>query len=410
MTSRTNTGGRDDQKREITRAEHVSARHTALVFLYWLMVMLGLALRSPALVIFGAGCLLLVYLPRYYARSGQLTLTYKTAFSERFAWPGDTLRLTVEIENRSFFPISLLQVWDELPLGLEVEGNTLAADRRRRVLQHAFSLGMWQRVRRHYAVSCPSRGVYIVGPTRVDLAGPFGYGREQWQFGPQAQILVYPKVHALSELSCRPLAMLGESSLRSFLHEDPLRLRGVREYTPGDPLSRINWKATAKAARLLVHVHEPSTHISVQFLLNLANNDQVWQGLDSAETEWAIEVTASLGVALLENHGSVGVSANDYITDLSLGAGEEHMQSFLATLGLANRYALWKPSTFIASALEQRHFGTTLVLVTPSLTEEIIATLEQAEIRRSPLRVVYTGSVANPLFDDASMLWIQRQG
>ncbi|MBT9177091.1 MAG: hypothetical protein DDT20_01420 [Firmicutes bacterium] len=411
MSSRIgNTGRSGDPERELARVEQVQARHTALVFLYAVTVVLGLALRSPAIVIFGAGCLLLMYLPRYYAQSGQATLTYKTVFSERFAWPGDILRLTVEIENRSFFPISLLQVWDELPLGLEIDGGTLTADRQKRVLQHAFRLGMWQRVRRHYAVSCPSRGVYIVGPTRVDLAGPFGYGREQWQFGPQAQILVYPKVHALSELWCRPLAMLGESSLRSFLHEDPLRLRGVREYTPGDSLNRINWKATAKAARLLVHVHEPSAHISVQLLLNLSNNDQVWQGLDSAETEWAIEVTASLGVALLENHGSVGVSANDYITDLSLGAGEEHMQSFLATLGLANRYALWKPSTFIASALEQRHFGTTLVLVTPSLTEEIIDVLEQAEIRRSPLRVVYTGSVANPLFDDASMLWIQRQG
>jgi uncharacterized repeat protein (TIGR01451 family) len=367
-------------------------------------------LRAPAIVIFAAGCLLLMYLPRYYIRSQPEAVSYRTAFSESYAWPGDELRLTVEIENRSFLPISLLQVTDELAEGVDILGGTLIVEQKKRSLHHAFSLGMWQRVRRRYPVNCKHRGDFSVGPSRVHLAGPLGFGEAERQYDPKARLVVYPRVHPLSDLPSRPLALLGPSTLRSFLHEDPLRIRGVREYTPGDPLNRINWKATAKAARHMVHVHEPSAHLSVLFLLNLATSDQVWRMLDEAETEWAIEVTASLGVALIEAHCSVGVVANDYITDLAVGAGEGHLQDFLVTLARANSHALWKPSLFITAALEMRRFGTTLVLVTPILTEEIMAAVEQAEIRRSPLRIVYTGSAPTPLFNDAYMLAVPREG
>ncbi len=400
----------NDTMRDIEQAERLQAKHSVLVFVYCVVLVVGLGLRSPAIVIFSCGCLLLVYLPRHYAESRPEALTYKTFFSESFAWPGDGVRLTVEVENRSFLPISLLQVADEVPEGIDVEGTMLLVERRTRFLKHAFNLGMWQRVRRHYPVNCNNRGEFVVGPSRLQLTGPLGYGQAERHFAPQARLVVYPRVHALSDLPSRPLALLGPSALRSFLHEDPLRIRGVREYSPGDPLNRINWKATAKAARHMVHVHEPSAHTSVLFLLNLANSDHVWQGLDEAETEWAIEVTASLGAALLDSHCSVGVVANDYITDLAIGAGEGHLQDFLEMLARTNSHALWKPSTFIASALGMRHFGTTLVLVTPVLTEEIMAAIEQAEFRRSPLRVVYTGSAATVLFDDANMLAVQRQG
>lgn len=401
---------RNETLRRIVDENPMQAKHTALVFVYAVILIAGLVLRSPAIVIFAVGCMLLTYLPRYYIQSQPEALTYRTSFSKPYAWPGDELRLTVEIENRSFLPISLLQVTDELADGVDILGGTLIVEHKKRSLHHAFSLSMWQRVRRHYPVYCKHRGDFSIGPSRVHLAGPFGFGEAQRQYVPEARIVVYPRVHALGDLPSRPLALLGASTLRSFLHEDPLRIRGVREYIPGDPLNRINWKATAKAARHMVHVHEPSAHLSVLFLLNLATSDQVWRMLDEAETEWAIEVTASLGVALMEAHCSVGVVANDYITDLAVGAGEGHLQDFLVTLARANSHALWKPSTFIAAALEMRRFGTTLVLVTPILTEEIMTAIEQAEIRRSPLRIVYTGNVPTPLFDDASMLAVPREG
>jgi len=371
---------------------------------------LGLLLRSPAFIVFVCGGALLAYFPNLYAIWGRKALHYRASFSQAFAWPGENVRLTLELENRSFTPISLLHVWHDISSHVHVVGVEHARSSVKRQLHHAFRLGMWQRVRRRYTVECERRGVVRVGPTEIIVTGPFGYGSAHNNCSNEVQLIVYPRVHALEELRVLPCTLLGPSTLKSFIHEDPLRIRGVREYVPGDPLNRINWKATARAARHMVHVHEPSANVEVMFLLNLANSDEVWFRQDASETEWSIEVTASLGVALLDSACSVGVSANDYITDLPIGAGPLHMHSLLATLACTTPYAMSRPSTFLANALEQRRFGTTLVLVSPILTEEMLSAVALGSQRYAPFHIVYTGSTPSVLFDDTSMLWIRREG
>jgi len=370
---------------------------------------LGLFLRSPALILFIGGGALLAYFPNLYARWGRKALHYNASFSQAFAWPGDEVKLTLEIENRSFTPISLLDVWHDVSSQVHIVGVEAVPNGVKRRLHHVFRLGMWQRVRRRYTMNCKCRGIARVGPTEILVTGPFGYGRAHNNCSTEVQIIVYPRVYPLVELAVLPYTLLGPSTLKSFIHEDPLRIRGVREYVPGDPLNRINWKATARTARHMVQVHEPSANLDVMFLLNLANSDAVWFRQDASESEWAIEVAASLGVALLDSACSVGVSANDYITDLPIGAGLEHMHRLLATLACTTPFAMSRPSTFLANALEHRRFGTTLVLITPTLTEELLSTVGLGTQRYGPLRVVYTGSDNSTLFDDSSMLWIRRE-
>jgi len=376
---------------------------------YWGLLVIGLLLLSPALIVLGSGWLVVAYFPRYYATWGQQALHYRARFAQAFAWPGDSVELTIEVENRSFLPISLLRVWDDVSAHFNIAGAPPTSGTRKQQLEHAFRLGMWQRVRRRYIVPCERRGLLSLGPTSIEVTGPFGYGTAERRFTDLTQVAVYPRVHALETLRTSPLALLGPSTLRSFLHEDPLRIRGVREYIPGDPLSRINWKASAKTARHMVHVHEPSANVNVLLLLNLSTSDDVWFDQDISEIEWAIEVAASLGVALLDADCSVGVFANDYVTDVPVGADVEHMHSLLVALANTPQFAQWRPSAFLASAMERRRFGMTLVLVTPVLTLELLSALEAARGRRAPLRIVYTGTSPSPLFDDTTMLWVQRE-
>lgn len=372
-------------------------------------LILGLILRTPALIITGCGGFVLESFPRLYAKWGRQALHHRAYFSQAYAWPGDSVKLTVELENRSFLPISLLQLWHDVSHHTQVVGVPPAVGGALRQLEHAFRLGMWQRVRRRYTVVCERRGVAKLGPTEIKVTGPLGYGSAYSKRTDETEITIYPRVHALDALRVVPSTLLGPTTLQSFIHEDPLRIRGVREYRPGDPLNRINWKATARAARHMVHVHEPSASREVLFLLNLSSSDVVWFRQDARETEWAIEVVASLGMSLLDGACSVGVLANDYITDVPSSAGAEQRHSFLAALAGTTQFAMVRPSTFLVNALERRHFGTTLVLVTPMLTEELLSAVQLFTLRRVPLRVVYTGSTPSALFDDTSMVWVQKE-
>ena len=59
-------------------------------------------------------------------------------------------------------------------------------------------------------------------------------------------LVVFPRVFTLEELGLRRTAR-SATARAGTLFEDPLRFAGLREYRPGDPLSRIDWKATARA-------------------------------------------------------------------------------------------------------------------------------------------------------------------
>jgi uncharacterized protein (DUF58 family) len=92
-----------------------------------------------------------------------------------------------------------------------------------------------------------------VGPLTVRVLGPLGLAWAQKDvIGPERR-RVYPQVRWEGEVG-RLLAL----AQRRQLGQVPVRVRGLgrepyalREYRPGDPLSRVHWKASARHARLV---------------------------------------------------------------------------------------------------------------------------------------------------------------
>jgi uncharacterized protein (DUF58 family) len=92
-----------------------------------------------------------------------------------------------------------------------------------------------------------------MGPLSVRVLGPWGLGWSQRELIPAAVHRIYPQTRWEGRVG-RLLALAH----RRELGQSPLRTRGVgrepyalREYLPGDPLSRIHWKASARHARLI---------------------------------------------------------------------------------------------------------------------------------------------------------------
>ena len=69
--------------------------------------------------------------------------------------------------------------------------------------------------------------------------------------------------------------LLGELETRRNQMEDPYTFRGIREYTYGDTYGKINWKATAKASKLMVNMYGYTSEQRVRILLNLETNIMV---------------------------------------------------------------------------------------------------------------------------------------
>ncbi len=379
-------------------------------FLLWTLLFIGVVARQGALVLFAAALLAFDYVASRWTKWNMASLTYRQRLSRRQVWPGETIILTFEIENRGFVPVSLLETYVEISDVLGVSGGIFktVSSLSGTFIHNVFRLRFWERLRRHYRIICPRRGKYLFGPTEVVVTDPFGFVTNRKAITETTSLLVYPKLYDLEELDIRPRALMGDWGIKSFIHEDPLRFVGTREYRPGDPLNRINWKATAKAGQHMVHVYEPSANLNVQFILNLTTNEPAWHGIDHEEAEWAISVTASLGLAALNAGLSVGVLASDYDTNLPVGSGEEQVANLLETLAATSTFSLWRSHMFLEHALENRTFGTTLVFVTPRLGAEVSAAILEAQARGVPLKVVYTSSKPAELQADCGMLWIRK--
>jgi uncharacterized protein (DUF58 family) len=102
-----------------------------------------------------------------------------------------------------------------------------------------------------YPLTPRRRGGHRTGPLTARVLGPWKLAWAQRELLPAEPVRVYPQVRWEGRVG--QLLALAQ---RRRMGQIPLRLHGVgtepyalREYLPGDPLSKIHWKATARHGR-----------------------------------------------------------------------------------------------------------------------------------------------------------------
>ncbi len=218
----------------------------------------------------------------------------------RFAPPylsyGEEATVVVEIQNRSLLPISWLDLRESVPLGL----RTVAPPRT--VL--ALRAGATQHF--SYTIKGQRRGWYKIGPLQLVLGDVLGLHTRRLQV-PISELTVYPRVVPLLTLGLP--ANLGLGPLVGRRGEDPARPAGVREYTPGDDVRRLDWKSTARLDTLLMRRADPSLAPETTIALAFGSGDYA-QRTFAESSERAASVAASLAVALLAHKLPVALMSN----------------------------------------------------------------------------------------------------
>lgn len=104
-----------------------------------------------------------------------------------------------------------------------------------------------------YRVSCRRRGVYQVGPARLEVTDPFRLARRVRQVGTVDRLVVYPRVERLEGLPAAhgrdPAVQLAQTHRSRRGGEDFYTLR---EYVVGDDLRRVHWPSSAKRDQLMI--------------------------------------------------------------------------------------------------------------------------------------------------------------
>jgi len=167
-------------------------------------------------------------------------------------------------------------------------------------------------VTHNYSIRTSRRGVYQVGPLVAVGSDPLKLAKRETVVAQPFELLVHPRVDVVSDRALT--RQLEDPPIRPPVSKpwpSGLEFYGMRDYTPGDDLRRIVWRASARTGKLMVREAEQGITDKITVILdtNRAYHDRDNEGL-SESFEMGVRATASLAVRHLREGYEVKVVTN----------------------------------------------------------------------------------------------------
>lgn len=220
---------------------------------------------------------------------------------------GSRVPIEIRLTNLNRIPVAWLLVEDLLPRWatahdpptLQVEGDRVKV----------LLLRGGETVSMHYEIRCNRRGYFQVGPTIMETGDLMGLFR-RYRVGTQPQyVTVLPNVVPLTSYEIGSRRPIGEIRMRDNVMDDPTRLRGIRQWQPGDPMRSVHWAATARTGTLHSKIYEPSSIAGATLILDL-HESTTPRAHEPARSDLAVTAAASIANSLHDSNEPVGLATN----------------------------------------------------------------------------------------------------
>jgi uncharacterized protein (DUF58 family) len=373
---------------------------SSVVLLLLFVLFVGVVRAQSALILLSSLLIVTAVVAAFWSRHSPEQLDYRRSFDPPRIFPGEETEYIVEITNRKLLPLPWVRVEEHMPAAvLPVQGGPRVVSPEGWQRRRSLSLGWHERVVLRQRFTCSTRGDYVVGPTDVETGDPLGLFPVQLRVPETHELLVYPR---LAELPRSPLESrfpFGAARSRPPVLPDPIRVAGVRDYRPGDPIRFVDWKATARRMKLQTRVLEPTTLNNVVIVLDVRTMAFAWQGYDLQRFEAAVGVAGALLRDGVADRHAIGLAAN------ASGPGMEEFQLYvrpsrrpsqledalgaLATIAPIPTIAF---GGFLERIAANFPYGASLVAVTAFLDARTASDLARLAERGHAISLVFLGS------------------
>ena len=308
-------------------------------------------------------------------------LTVSLAFEEACVDAGKSSTLREVVENAKFLPLPIFHVKFSTSRDFVFEDreNSSVTDSFHR--NDAFSVMGNQRITRRLSFRAEKRGYYTITNINI-LAKDFFMTRtfarsiksDSWIYVLPAKLPPFLEEAKLSSL-------YGEIRVKRSLAEDPYSFRGIREYRREDAMKSINWKASARADRLMVNLYEQAAMLKAEILLNLEPNIMLRE--DYME-ELSISIVSTLARGLLNQGIPVMMRSNglDILSktrvETRYGATREHGTTLdMALARIKGKGGVDMFLKLVDEAEQSADTRTTLIVVSPYFKEDLTNKLDK---------------------------------
>ena len=380
--------------------------------LFVVLIVIGVTAGQGLVIGFGAMGLVVVGISRLWNRVSLEEVSYERHLSDDRAFIGDEISMTVTLTNKKPIPLGTVEIEDEIPKSIEIaDGHVVASPiPNSQTLRHSTSMAWYERIRWEHRMKCTQRGLYRIGPARIQSGDLFGFFSSGKTVANDDYLLVYPRVVPLSELGLPAARPLGEVGGGIKIFPDPSRPSGIREYQPGDPLKTIDWKASARRQSLQVRTFEPSSTMTVLLVVVVETTPVHWAGYLPASLERVVTAAASVASYASERQYSLGLFSNgppilaDRPMRIPPTRSPEQLTAILEALATIRPLPLGPMSAQLEEHARNFPLGATLVVIAALISAELVETIGNLKAKGYRIVVLYVGEGSCPQMPEGVMV------
>lgn len=370
-----------------------------------MLLLVGIGLREPPVAAVGALVLLAGAVSRLWSRLSLERVGYQRSLGVRRAFVGEEVEVGFSLANRKSLPLPWIEVRESVPETMPArDAHTSPSGAPDSVyMTRSTSLAWYERVSWKHHFLCNRRGYFSFGPVRLRSGDIFGLFPTEREIEGRDRIIVLPRLVELPALGLPTERPFGEARSGPRIFEDPSRIVGVRDYRPGDPLKRIDWKATARRQELQSRVFEPSSSLHLLVALNVSTLEFSWEGYDPIRLERGITVAGSVARWAEEQRYAVGLIANstypgaDRPISIAPGRDPDQLTHILESLAMVTPFVIAPLENVLDEAARRLPMGATIVVVAGYLPMDLAGRLVRLRRRGHPVSLLWVDDDVPPV-------------
>jgi uncharacterized protein (DUF58 family) len=289
--------------------------------------------RVPSLAIASIPIVLYVIVSALYLTQAKPSLTITRQLDRSTIYEEESVRVTVNVVNKGP-PIAFADISDELPPELELTAGSN---------HHVVSLERAGKFSFSYAARPIVYGEYNIGPSTITIGDLQGTSVERETFESQSSLRVIPKITYIPKIRIRPKRTKNWPG--EILAKKPgsgMEFYNLRDYSPGDAVKMINWKASSKNDdRLYTNQLTSELGGDTVIALDARTVSEIGRPPDSSLTH-SIRATAIVAHRLLRDRNRVGmVVLGSSLEKVFPGFGKRQLDRVLVALSMTEPADIW---------------------------------------------------------------------
>lgn len=294
---------------------------------------------------------------------------------------GDLVEFSYDLVNNSLIPISYIEIQLELSKDLLHETGFDS--------EYYYFKGS-QMLNCKHEVKCIRRGHYQIGRMHGRLRDPLAMFEVDKYFDRSIDLLVFPKIYRIENMKISPFDIFGSIKMLSPVYEDYTNIKDIRDYRNGDNFKHIHWKLSAKKDKLQTKEFQLNANQKIQLIINGDSNSYINDKNNSIE-ETIVSIAASITKYSLDNSIEINLGSNNSKNNLGInrtGKSISVMNNFLLDFIYFAPSSFLKLENYINKQSRKWHIGTSVIIITPLITDDLISEIMSLKKKKMKLLVI----------------------